>query len=165
MIGVAAGENLSLGFQSPKSTRVDYAIAVTLKIIAIRMAGFRKTASAGLLHSHRIFGEHALSLAFQAPAFRRLLQVVPLRASRRGRRRYIIYSGNLPGPASSWRTQAFSAPGRRHSDPLPQPRSCSTRPAPAPNAPPRALNGRSSDRDLRGGPGRWDQYRSVAKPS
>ena len=63
MVGIAAGENLRLGFQPAKSARVDYTIAVTLKIIAIRMARFEKTASAGLLHSHRIFGEHAVSLA------------------------------------------------------------------------------------------------------
>ena len=63
MVGVAARENLCLGFQSAKSAGVDYAVAIALKIIAIRMAGFEKTAPAGLFHSHRVFGEHAVSLA------------------------------------------------------------------------------------------------------
>ena len=39
MVGVAAGENLGLGFQPAKRPRMDYPVAVALKIVAIGMGG------------------------------------------------------------------------------------------------------------------------------
>src|ERR1700682_2317968 len=73
MIGIAAGKNLCLGLQPAKSAGVNYTVTVALKIVSVRMAGFGETAAAGLLNSPRVFGEHALSLAFHPPASRQLL--------------------------------------------------------------------------------------------
>jgi hypothetical protein len=38
---------------------VNDAIAITLKIVAVRMRRLGETASAGLLHPHGVVGEHA----------------------------------------------------------------------------------------------------------
>ena len=63
VVGIAASENLCLVFQPAKGARVDYPIAVALKIVTIGMRLFRKTAPAGMLHLHRIAGQHGNSLA------------------------------------------------------------------------------------------------------
>ena len=66
VVGKAPGKNLGLGLQTAKSPRVDDAVAVPLKIIAIGMLGLGKTASAGLLHPHGVVGQHGGSLALWA---------------------------------------------------------------------------------------------------
>ena len=71
MVGIAAGEDLGFCFQPAKGSGVDNAIAVTLKVVAIRMRRLGITASAGLLHPHRVVGEHAESLT--EPQFRNYL--------------------------------------------------------------------------------------------
>ena len=63
VIGEAAGKNLGLGFQAAKSARMDDAVAVALKVVAIGMLGLRNAASAGLLHPHGVVGQHEESLA------------------------------------------------------------------------------------------------------
>jgi hypothetical protein len=63
MVGVAAGKNLSLGFETAKGAGVDDAVAVTLKIVAVRMGRLRDAASAGLLYMHRVACQHGKSLA------------------------------------------------------------------------------------------------------
>ncbi len=65
MVGVAAGENLGLGFQPAKGARVDDAVAVALKIVAIGMLGLGIAPSAGLLHVNRVVGEHVASLTLE----------------------------------------------------------------------------------------------------
>ena len=59
MVGVAAGENLRLGFETAKGAGVNDAVAVALKVIAVGMRRFRKATSAGLFHLHRVAGQHA----------------------------------------------------------------------------------------------------------
>src|ERR1700759_5176980 len=54
MIGIASGENLGLGFEPAKSARVNYAITVTLKIVAIGMLRLGKTPAARVLHMDRV---------------------------------------------------------------------------------------------------------------
>lgn len=63
VIGIAAGENLSLIFEAAKGSRVNDAVAVALKIVAIGMRRFRETAPAGVLYLNRVAGQHARSLA------------------------------------------------------------------------------------------------------
>ena len=54
MIGIAPGEDLRLGLKPAKSTRMNYAIAVALKIVAVRMRWLRITPAARVLHVNRI---------------------------------------------------------------------------------------------------------------
>src|SRR5512140_393735 len=61
VVGIAAGENLGLGFKPSKGPRVDDAVAVPLKVIAVRMGRFRMAAAAGVFH--RVACEHVLSVA------------------------------------------------------------------------------------------------------
>ena len=49
VVGVAAGEDLRLGFEAAESAGVNDAVAVALKIIAVGMRRFREAASAGVL--------------------------------------------------------------------------------------------------------------------
>ena len=63
VVGVAAGENLSLRFQAAKGAGMDDAIAVALKVIAVGMRRLGMAASAGFFYAHRIVGEHGESLA------------------------------------------------------------------------------------------------------
>src|SRR6185503_6545891 len=51
MVGVAPGKNLRLRFQAAKRPRMNDAVAVTLKVVAIRMRGLRIAAAARVLHS------------------------------------------------------------------------------------------------------------------
>ena len=50
VVGVSASENLGLGFEAAESSRVNYAVTVSLKIIAIRMRRLRVAAATGVLH-------------------------------------------------------------------------------------------------------------------
>ena len=63
VVGEAAGEDLRLGFEAAKRAGVNDAVPVALEIVAIGMLGFRNSASAGLLHPHRVVGQHKGSLA------------------------------------------------------------------------------------------------------
>ena len=81
VIGKTAGENLRLIFQTAKGARVDDTIAVTLEVIAIGMRRFRIAASAGLLDSHSVRGEHGFSVRDQ-----RCLSVGSCAAKLRGSR-------------------------------------------------------------------------------
>src|SRR5580704_8744926 len=58
MIGIACGENLCFGVQTAKRAGVNYAIAVTSVVVAVRMLRFRVAAAARALHVHRVGGEH-----------------------------------------------------------------------------------------------------------
>jgi len=64
MIGVTAGENLRLRFQTAKGAGMDDTITVALKVVAVRMRRLGMAASAGVFYAHRIVGEHGESLAF-----------------------------------------------------------------------------------------------------
>ena len=63
VVGITAGEDLGLGFQPAKCAGMDDAVAIALKIIAVRMRGLGITASAGLFHraprSRRAWGSLA----------------------------------------------------------------------------------------------------------
>src|SRR5450755_1312998 len=50
MVGITAGEDLGLCFQPPKCPGVNYAIAITLKIVAIGMRRLWMTSPAGISH-------------------------------------------------------------------------------------------------------------------
>ncbi len=62
VVRIAAGENLRLVFKPTECACVNDAIAVALKVIAIRVRRFRETSSARLLHVHRISSEHRASV-------------------------------------------------------------------------------------------------------
>ncbi len=61
MVGIAAGEDLRLSFETAKSARVDNAVAIALKIVAVRMRRLGMAASARLFDAHRVVGEHGVS--------------------------------------------------------------------------------------------------------
>ena len=63
VVGIAASKNLGLIFKAAKRSRVNDAIPVALKIVTVRVLRFRKAASAGLFHLHRVAGQHGESLA------------------------------------------------------------------------------------------------------
>ena len=54
MVGVAAGEDLRLGFEAAEGAGVDDAVAVALKVVAVGMRRFREAASAGVVDGHRV---------------------------------------------------------------------------------------------------------------
>jgi hypothetical protein len=64
VVGVAAGENLCLRFQTAKGAGMDHTITVALKVVAVGMRRLKMAASAGVFYAHRIVGEHGKSLAF-----------------------------------------------------------------------------------------------------
>ena len=64
VVGVAAGEDLRLGFEAAEGAGVDDAVAIALKVVAVGMRGFGEAASAGVLDVHRVGGQHGGSLAF-----------------------------------------------------------------------------------------------------
>jgi hypothetical protein len=68
VIGISSGEDLGLGFKTAKGARVNDAVAVPLKIVAIGMLGFSEAASAGSFDVHRVGGEHAWSLSKPVPS-------------------------------------------------------------------------------------------------
>src|SRR6516165_8015300 len=100
MVGVAPGEDLSLGFEAAKCPGVDDTIAITLKVVPVRMRRLGNTAPAGLLHPHGVIGEHVKSLteAAMSPESR-LTAELP------------TYSLGLLLPASSWLTRVSALPG------------------------------------------------------
>jgi len=56
VIRMPAGKNLRLVLQAAESPRVDHAIAVTLEIAAVGMAGLRVAPSAAIFRAQRIRG-------------------------------------------------------------------------------------------------------------
>ena len=50
VVGVSASENLGFGFEAAESSRVNYAVTVALKIIAIMMRRLGVAAAMGVLH-------------------------------------------------------------------------------------------------------------------
>ena len=63
MIGIAAGEDLGLGFQAAEGAGVDDAVAVALEVVAVRMRRLGITASAGVLDLHRVVSQHGGRIA------------------------------------------------------------------------------------------------------
>ena len=63
VIGITASKDLRLGFKAAKSARVDDAVTIPLKIIAVRMRGLGVTASMAAFHVDGEVGEHEASLA------------------------------------------------------------------------------------------------------
>ena len=63
VVGVAAGEDLSLGFETAEGAGMDDAVAVALKVVAVGVGRFGEAASAGVLGVHRVGGQHGVSLA------------------------------------------------------------------------------------------------------
>jgi isopropylmalate/homocitrate/citramalate synthase len=61
VVGIAAGENLRLIFETAKGAGVDDAVAVALEVVAVGMRWFREAASAGMFHLHRVAGQHGKS--------------------------------------------------------------------------------------------------------
>ena len=50
VVGVSASENLGFGFKTAESSRVNHAVTIALKIIAIRMRWLGVAAATGVLH-------------------------------------------------------------------------------------------------------------------
>src|ERR1017187_4734192 len=63
VVGVAAGGDLGLGFETAEGAGVNYSVAVALKIIAVGVGRLGEAASAGVFDVHRVGGEHDRSLA------------------------------------------------------------------------------------------------------
>ncbi len=63
VVGVAAGENLRLGFEAAEGAGVNDAVAVALKVVAVGVRGLGEAASAGVFDVHRVGGQHGWSLA------------------------------------------------------------------------------------------------------
>ena len=63
VVGVAAGEDLRLGFETAKGAGVDDAVAVALKVVAVGMRRLGEAASAGVFDVHRVGGQHGGSIA------------------------------------------------------------------------------------------------------
>ena len=57
MVGVAAGEDLRLVFEAPKSTCMDDAVPVPFKIITVGVGRLPIPAASALLHPHGIAGQ------------------------------------------------------------------------------------------------------------
>jgi hypothetical protein len=69
VVGKAPGENLGLVFQPPKCPRVNNAVSVALKVVAVGMGSLRIATSARVLYAHRILSKHQRSLAKAACSF------------------------------------------------------------------------------------------------
>src|SRR5579863_7155221 len=104
MVGVTTGENLRLSLQPAKRARMDDAITIALKIVAVGMLRLGITASAGLFHPHGVFGEHEQSLT----AIVRWISFSETRTPKTNRPGVgsPTCSPALPWPASLWRTPA-----------------------------------------------------------
>jgi hypothetical protein len=63
VVGVAAGEDLRLGFEAAEGASMNDAIAIALKVVAVGMRGLRKAASAGAFDVHRVGGQHEERIA------------------------------------------------------------------------------------------------------
>ena len=70
VVGISSSEDLGLGLEATKGPRVNDAVAVTLKIVAIGMLRLSEAASAGSFDVHRVGGEHGESLAEREPTTR-----------------------------------------------------------------------------------------------
>jgi hypothetical protein len=57
VVGVAAGENLGLRFQTAEGAGVNDSVAVALKIVAVGMGRFGMAASAGIFYVDGVVGE------------------------------------------------------------------------------------------------------------
>ena len=62
VVGIAAGEDLRLGFEAAKGAGMNDAVAIALKVVAVRMRRLREAASAGVFDVHRVAGQHDGSL-------------------------------------------------------------------------------------------------------
>ena len=63
VVGVAAGEDLRLGFEAAEGAGVNDAVAVALEVVAVGMRRLGEAASAGVFDVHRVGGEHGESIA------------------------------------------------------------------------------------------------------
>jgi hypothetical protein len=54
VVRVTAGEDLRLVLQPPEGTRVDDAVAITLEVVAVRMARLRITPPTALFGAQRV---------------------------------------------------------------------------------------------------------------
>src|ERR1700733_15617139 len=81
MIGVPPRKDLRLRLESTKRPGMHHAIAIALKVIAVKMRRLRMAASTRLLHVHRIVSEHAKSLAVET----RLTPFLRVADARKGR--------------------------------------------------------------------------------
>src|SRR5579863_10056876 len=68
VVGIAARENLRLGFEPPEGARMNHAVAVARKIVAVGMLRFGEAASAGVLDVHGVAGQHEQSLTDEEDA-------------------------------------------------------------------------------------------------
>src|SRR6202142_3837895 len=80
VVRVTTGEDLGFSLKTPKRPRVDDAITVALKVVAVRMLRLGITASAGLFHAYGVVGEHFQSLTETALSTQQLaLSIQPCR--------------------------------------------------------------------------------------
>jgi hypothetical protein len=70
VIGVAARENLGLGFEAAEGAGVDDAVTVALKVVAVGVLRLGVTASAGVFRVHRVVSEHGKSLVSKFEGFK-----------------------------------------------------------------------------------------------
>jgi len=68
VIAVAAGENLRLGLKAAEGARMDDAVSVPLKVVAVGVLRFGEAASTGAFDVHRVGGEH-VSKFIKVPLF------------------------------------------------------------------------------------------------
>jgi hypothetical protein len=67
VVGVAAGKDLRLGFQSPKGARMDNAVAIPLKVVTVRMGRLGVAASAGIFYVDGVGGESGVGRQQRVP--------------------------------------------------------------------------------------------------
>ena len=72
VIGVAAGENLGLGFEAAEGTRVDNPVTVALEVVAVGMLRLGVAATARLLYAHRVISEHGKRIVSKFQSFKDL---------------------------------------------------------------------------------------------
>ncbi len=63
VVGITAGENLGLGFETAKGACVDDAVAVALEIVTVGVGRLGEAAAAGVFYLYRVAGQHEESLA------------------------------------------------------------------------------------------------------
>jgi hypothetical protein len=68
VVGVAAGEYLSLRFQTAKGACMDDAVAIALEVVAVGMRRFGMAASAGILYVDGVIGELGIRRQCEYPA-------------------------------------------------------------------------------------------------
>src|SRR5271157_4831374 len=67
VVGIAAGEDLGFVLQTTEGARVDDAVPVALKRIAVGMRRLREAAPARVIHANRVAGQHKGSVAVAYP--------------------------------------------------------------------------------------------------